>query len=298
MRDGRIVADDNRAGAGPMSNFDDLVGVAWSGLRARKIRTLLIMLGPIIGVAAMVSAVGLTESAKGALQAQLSTAGDQSDHRPGRRHLRIAEPDLPRRRGRTGGERLHGDQRGRHHQPVGGGRAADPGSQHLLPGLSRAGTGGRRQAPVGARGPDAQRALAERRRQPAPYCDRWCSARGSPSSTATCRARPGPSASTVPTSAWSGCSAPVPLDPELDNAAFVTQWAAKNVFGTNGQPNQLYIRAVPGTTQATANAIPTAINLGGPDPDLDPDPERRAPGRRPRPTRPCSRWRCSPACWP
>ena len=58
-----------------MSNFDDLMGVAWSGLRARKIRTLLIMLGPIIGVAAMVSAVGLTESAKGALQAQLSQLG-------------------------------------------------------------------------------------------------------------------------------------------------------------------------------------------------------------------------------
>ena len=30
------------------------------------------MLGPIIGVAAMVGAVGMTESAKGALQAQLA----------------------------------------------------------------------------------------------------------------------------------------------------------------------------------------------------------------------------------
>ena len=57
----------------------------------------------------------------------------------------------------------------------------------------------------------------------------------------------------------------VPLDPDLDNAAFVTQWAAKHVFGTNGKPNELYVRAMPGTTQATANAIPTAINLGGPD---------------------------------
>ena len=34
----------------------------------------------------------------------------------------------------------------------------------------------------------------------------------------------------------------------------------------------------PGTTQATANAIPTAINLGGPEPGVDPDPERRAAG--------------------
>lgn len=48
-----------------MSAFKDLLGVAWSGLKARKIRTMMIMLGPVIGVAAMVSAVGLTESAKG-----------------------------------------------------------------------------------------------------------------------------------------------------------------------------------------------------------------------------------------
>jgi putative ABC transport system permease protein len=55
----------------------------------------------------------------------------------------------------------------------------------------------------------------------------------------------------------------VPLDPTLDNAAFVTEWAAKHDLGTNGRPNQLYIRSSPGTTQDTANAIPTAINLGG-----------------------------------
>jgi len=57
----------------------------------------------------------------------------------------------------------------------------------------------------------------------------------------------------------------VPLAPELDNAVFVTQWSAKNVFGTNGQPNELYIRAKTGTTQQTATAVPTAISLGGPD---------------------------------
>ena len=37
----------------------------------------------------------------------------------------------------------------------------------------------------------------------------------------------------------------VPLDPTLDNAAFITEWAAKNVLGSNGHPNQLYIRAQP-----------------------------------------------------
>ena len=45
-----------------MSETRDLVNVALTGLTARKVRTLLIMLGPIIGVAAMVCAIGLTES--------------------------------------------------------------------------------------------------------------------------------------------------------------------------------------------------------------------------------------------
>ena len=62
-----------------------------------------------------------------------------------------------------------------------------------------------------------------------------------------------------------GVLGPVPLDPTLDNAAFVTQWAAQHVFGTNGHPNELYIRAKSGTTQATADAVPTAISLGGTD---------------------------------
>ncbi len=55
----------------------------------------------------------------------------------------------------------------------------------------------------------------------------------------------------------------VTLDPELDNAVFVTEWSAQHMLGTNGEPNQLYIRAAPGTTQSTANAIQTAISLGG-----------------------------------
>src|SRR4029453_14520442 len=51
-----------------MSRFRDLIGVAWTGLSARKMRTLLIMLGPIVGVAAMVGPVGLPERPKGDLK--------------------------------------------------------------------------------------------------------------------------------------------------------------------------------------------------------------------------------------
>ncbi len=58
-----------------MRSVRDLVGVAVQGLTARVGRTLLIMLGPIIGVSAIVAAVGLTESAKGDLQATLAELG-------------------------------------------------------------------------------------------------------------------------------------------------------------------------------------------------------------------------------
>jgi putative ABC transport system permease protein len=57
----------------------------------------------------------------------------------------------------------------------------------------------------------------------------------------------------------------VALDPSLNDAVFITQWAAEYVLGTNGKPNELYVRADPGTTTQTNKAIPVAVSLGGPD---------------------------------
>jgi putative ABC transport system permease protein len=58
-----------------MNVFRDLVRVAMTGLFARKIRTLLLLLGPMIGVAAIIAAVGLTDSAKGDLKAKVAELG-------------------------------------------------------------------------------------------------------------------------------------------------------------------------------------------------------------------------------
>ena len=58
-----------------MKRFLDLVRVAIAGLTARKVRTLLILLGPILGVGAIVSAIGINESSKGYLKAQLQELG-------------------------------------------------------------------------------------------------------------------------------------------------------------------------------------------------------------------------------
>ena len=49
--------------------------MAVSGLTARKVRTLLIMLGPVLGVAAIVAAIGINESSKGHLKAKLQELG-------------------------------------------------------------------------------------------------------------------------------------------------------------------------------------------------------------------------------
>jgi putative ABC transport system permease protein len=57
----------------------------------------------------------------------------------------------------------------------------------------------------------------------------------------------------------------VPLEPNLDNAVFITQWAAENDFATEGAPTKMYVRAAPGTTEQVDAAIPTAVNLGSSD---------------------------------
>ena len=58
-----------------MRSTIELVVAATRGLFARPMRTALILLGPIIGVGAIVAAVGLTESAKGNVNATLDELG-------------------------------------------------------------------------------------------------------------------------------------------------------------------------------------------------------------------------------
>jgi len=58
-----------------MRGWRELLGVVMAGLTSRKIRTLLIVLGPLLGVSSIVAAVGLTNSSKGALKARLAELG-------------------------------------------------------------------------------------------------------------------------------------------------------------------------------------------------------------------------------
>ena len=60
------------------------------------------MLGPILGVAAIVAAVGLTDSAKGDLKQKLRELGHQPHRRGGQLVVRHRDADAARRRGDRG----------------------------------------------------------------------------------------------------------------------------------------------------------------------------------------------------
>jgi putative ABC transport system permease protein len=247
-----------------LSEVRDLVGVAWSGLKARKVRTLLIMLGPVIGVAAMVSAVGLTESAKGALQAQLSKLGTNLIIAQAGGTFGSQNPSFPT----DAVERVQNVS-----TVVSATATANISGVVALPIQGASSYYQAFPAPIRAAGTNLPAVLE------VPMVDgRWLNSADTqlhlrsvvlgegiakqygylPGEVRTVELN-GENFGVV------GVLGSVPLDPTLDNAAFITEWAAKNVLGSNGHPNQLYIRSQPGTTQATSNAVPTAINLGGPD---------------------------------
>jgi putative ABC transport system permease protein len=247
-----------------MSRFRDLFMVAWTGLTSRKVRTLLIMLGPIVGVAAMVGAVGLTESAKGDLKEKLSqlgtnliianaggTFGSQNPTFPSDAVQRVeALPTVTSAAATTnisdvvaapiqGG----GDFYATFPVPV---RAADVDLPQVLEVPME---NGRWLTPADTKLHSPAAVLGAGIAKQYGYL---------PGEIRTVR---------LDSTNFGvvGVLGPVALDPDLDNAVFITQWSAKHYFSTDGKPNQLYARSEPGDTQQTADAIPTAINLGGPD---------------------------------
>ena len=247
-----------------MSRFRDLVGVAWTGLTARKVRTLLIMLGPIVGVAAMVGAVGLTESAKGDLKAKLGKLGTNLIIAQAGGTFGSQNPTFP----------ADAVQRAKALSTVTSAAATTNLSSVIA--VPTEGSSDFYQSfpvPVRAADTDLPSVLA------VPMVDgRWLNSSDSKLHTVSAVLGAGIAKQYAYLRGESrtirlndtnfgvvGVLAPVALDPDLDNAVFITQWAAKHYFATDGKPNQLYIRSTNGTTQATADAIPTAINLGGPE---------------------------------
>ena len=277
-----------------MTRFRELLSVAGSGLTARKIRTFLIMLGPVVGVAAMVGAVGLTESAKGDLKAKLSalgtslitvqaggTFGQQNPTLPTdsvhrvqavptvRRASAVAEVDGVLTLPNAGSEKFYEA----FPVPV---LAADDALPQVLEVPMQSG-----RWLVAGDGHNHARAVVMGAGLASEYGV-------IPGEIRSLRLN-GEDYGVV------GVLDRVALDPNLDNAVFVPEWAAKHDFGTKGEPTKLYVRAREGETRgdvrgATDGDQPRQHRVG-----VDQDPERRARRRPRRPTRRCSRRRCSQA---
>jgi putative ABC transport system permease protein len=247
-----------------VSKFRDLLNVAWTGLTARKVRTLLIMLGPIVGVAAMVGAVGLTESAKGDLKQKLSELGTNLIIAQAGGTFGSQNPTFP-------SDAVHRVEAVSTVESA----AATTNLSSVVAIPTQGGSDFYQSFPVPVRAADLNLPTVLQ----VPMIDgRWLDTADTRLHTASVvlgaglakqyAYLPGEDRTIILNGTnfgVVGVLGSVALDPDLDNAVFVTQWTAKHVFDTDGNPNQLYVRAKTGTTQETADAIPTAINLGGPD---------------------------------
>ena len=247
-----------------MSGFRDLLSVAWAGLTARLIRTFLIMLGPIVGVAAMVGAVGLTESAKGDLKQKLSELGTSLIVAKAGGSFGEQDPTLPddvvdrvERVGSVTGASAVAEINGVVSIPYQG--AADYFQAFPVPVLA-ADTNLPRvlQVPVvegrwfGPADLGAKIHAAVIGKQLAKQYGFL------PGEVRTIRLN-GLDYGIV------GVLGDVELDPGLSNAVFITLDSAKADFGAKGDPTKVYIRSQDGKTPQTATMIPTAIALGGTD---------------------------------
>jgi putative ABC transport system permease protein len=247
-----------------VSRLRDLLNVAWAGLTARKMRTLLIMLGPIVGVAAMVGAVGLTESAKGDLKAKLSQLGTT-----------LIEADA----GGTFGQQNPTFPTDAVARTLAIPTVASASATAQLSGIVALPSAGSKDYydafPVPVQAAD----LALPQVLQVPMLDgRWLDQADESSGARAAVIGEGLAQQYgyLPGELRSirlndidygvvGVLGQVELEPGLDNGVFITEAAAKNDFLTDGNPTTMYVRAKPGHTRATADALPTAINLGGPE---------------------------------
>ncbi len=245
-----------------MSDARDLLGVAWAGLTARVIRTILIMLGPIVGVAAMVGAVGLTESAKGDLKEKLSQLGTTLIVAKAGGSFGEQNPTLPddvvdrvEAVGSVTGASAVAEINGVVSVPYEG--AADYFATFPVPVLAAdANLPKVLEVPV-VQGRWFGAADLTTKSRPAVIGNQLAKQYGYlRGETRTIRLN-GVDFGVV------GVLGDVELDPGLSNAVFITQDSAEKDFGTEGDPTKVYIRSEDGKTPQTATLIPTAISLGG-----------------------------------
>lgn len=248
-----------------MSRLRELVAVALNGLFARKVRTALLLLGPTIGVAAIIAAVGLTDSAKGDLKRKVDELGTNLIEASASSSFGSQNPTLPE----------DAVDRAYTVRTVQGVSAVVELSDITVLPYAEA-TEKYETVPVPVLASDAE--LAGVLQVPM-VSGRWLNtfdehagARSAVIGLGLARefeVLPGEVRAIELDGkeyAVVGVLDLVELEPAFDNAVFIPFSTADEDFVADDiLPNKLYVRAQPGTEDATADALATAVNLGGPD---------------------------------
>ena len=248
-----------------MSRLRELIAVALYGLFARKVRTALLLLGPTIGVAAIIAAVGLTDSAKGDLKRKVDELGTNLIEASASSSFGSQNPTLPE----------DAVDRAFTVRTVEGVSAVVELSDITVLPYAEA-TEKYETVPVPVLASDAELAAVL---QVPMVSGRWLNsfdehagARAAVIGLGLARefeVLPGEVRAIELDGkeyAVVGVLDLVELEPAFDNAVFIPFSTADEDFVADDiLPNKLYVRAHPGTEDATADALATAINLGGPD---------------------------------
>ena len=248
-----------------MSRLRELLGVAFTGLFARKVRTALLLLGPTIGVAAIIAAVGLTDSAKGDLKRKVAELGTNLIEASAASSFGSQDPTLP----------ADAIERARTVVTVESVSQVVELSNIVVAPYEEA-TSNFETVPVPVLASDA--ALPGVLEVPL-VSGRWLNGFDEDSGSRSAvigigLARefdylPGELRSILLNGleyTVIGVLHEVELEPAFDNAVFIPFTAADADFVDDDiLPNKLYVRAQEGSEQATAEALKVAINLGGPD---------------------------------
>ncbi|MFM7060758.1 MAG: ABC transporter permease [Actinomycetes bacterium] len=246
-------------------NFRDLISVAIGGLLARKVRTLLLLMGPVIGVAAIVAAVGLTDSAKGDLKRKVAQLGTNLITATAASSFGSERPKLP----------VDATERAEQVETVEKVSAVVQLTDITVSPYEKA-----RQkyetTPIPVLAADTRLPFVL---EVDMVSGRWISDADAEMDSRTVVIGSGlaneigylPGENRTVDLAGKpygvvGILGKVELDPTLDNAAFIPFSAADRDFVKEDiQPTKLYVRSDDGTEQATADTLRTAISLGGPD---------------------------------
>ena len=248
-----------------MSRLRELVGVALTGLFARKVRTALLLMGPTIGVAAIIAAVGLTDSAKGDLKRKVDELGTNLIEASASSSFGAQDPTLP----------ADAVERAFTVRTVESVSAVVELANIVVTPYEEAAEQ-YETVPVPVLAADMQLPAVL---QVPLVSGRWVNSFDEENGARTAVIGIGLAREfeVLPDEQRSillddkeyavvGILAEVELEPGFDNAVFIPFATADADFVADDiLPNKLYVRADPGRVDDTAEALTTAINLGGPD---------------------------------